>query len=112
MKVELLDDDTVFVEGDNLDEKLINFLEYWRVAPLSIDEAPAALRQVFNDSGWELINPYRPTKHVPVMLSGQEWYDRFSTALVGYACLPVDAGSVDWDAGDVMRAAKKAAGIE
>lgn len=88
-----------------------------------IDNCAEHIKQAFIDEGWtepisdkqreDLVAQYAAAEFMkPTRVTGQEWYDRFSTALVGYACLPVDAGSVDWDSGDVMRAAKKASGLE
>lgn len=81
-----------------------------------VDKAARRIKQAFIDDGWVKETPviiYREAtvdtfKEVHDLMTGQEWYKKFITELHECRCLL----SVNWDSGNVMRAAKKASGIK
>jgi len=106
-------------------------------AAQNIDEALAQIKQAFKEAGYilpgetlyampkgkdlarelagleQIVDDGVETMELaPPMMTGQEWCDRFQTTLYNTpGFYPADVGSVDWDSGDVIKAAKKAAGL-
>lgn len=79
------------------------------------EDAIAQIKQAFAEEGYISVKEDYELKvdiDNSLSMAGREWYERFSAALTSYGCLRINVGSVDWDSGDVMRAAKKAAGLE
>lgn len=63
----------------------------------------------------EILNLYTDIvkkQFVGELKSGEDWLSRFREELENENLHVNDAGSVFWDSGDVMRAAKRAAGLQ
>lgn len=98
---------------EKLDKKLGNIVYELNVEPENVDEHVKSIKQAFIEAEWIPPTASAGFRESYNIMRGQEWYARFGSELEKDSDYRLnDAGSVTWDSGDVMRAAKKASGIK
>lgn len=73
------------------------------------------IKQIFEGAGWEQINPSNPVKHTPIMMTGEEFYNRFNQVVEMDINHEKSGGHVlryQDTTENFLKAARKAAGID